>query len=335
MVGVVSTAPHTVMGRSLKESLDAPNPQPIALAGRTPVKVSLENGPIKAGDMLVVASTPGLAAKMVKAGDTIGTALEDYEPPPDGSVGKVMMFVSTGYSSGAMTNFLLEKAGIDTEVIPAELDIGRVLLAQLLIEKKDITSTSTLSEIYTDRVVAGLEIISPRVVTDTLVTDSIEPVEDDIRMKIVEGGRLVIERVSRDALSLTFGPKGPPGISVVSIDELGNAFFAGALTGSSLEIGSPGAPSGITLYDTETGEPYCTKVVRGQLITVSGKCSGAVTAPPAVEEAPSDPELTSSPAEEASPLETPEATYEAPPEEAPEPPPDLPPPEAESVAQAP
>ncbi len=153
VVGVVSTAAAVVMGRTISET--AENPQPIALAGRTPVKVSLENGPIKTGDLLGPSSIPGVAAKNEKAGMVIGAALEDYDPPQDGGIGRVMIFVQTEYSSGARTNRLLERAGFDPDNIPPELDIGRLMLAQALVEKRDITTETPLSEVFTDRVVAG------------------------------------------------------------------------------------------------------------------------------------------------------------------------------------
>jgi hypothetical protein len=60
------------------------NYKPIALAGRVPCKVSTENGPIKAGDLLTTSSTPGHAMKANEPwrGGIIGTALEDF--PKDG-----------------------------------------------------------------------------------------------------------------------------------------------------------------------------------------------------------------------------------------------------------
>ena len=51
---------------------------PVALAGRVPVKVTLENGPVKRGDFLTPASKPGFAMKAVKPGITIGRALEEF-----------------------------------------------------------------------------------------------------------------------------------------------------------------------------------------------------------------------------------------------------------------
>ncbi|MBI4039324.1 hypothetical protein HY388_00670 [Candidatus Daviesbacteria bacterium] len=50
----------------------------VALAGRVPVKVSLENGPIEKGDYLTSSSTPGVAMKATKPGQVVGKALEPF-----------------------------------------------------------------------------------------------------------------------------------------------------------------------------------------------------------------------------------------------------------------
>ncbi|HDQ88593.1 MAG TPA: hypothetical protein ENN92_00370 [candidate division WWE3 bacterium] len=50
----------------------------VALAGRVPVKVSLENGPIKAGDPITIGSTAGVGVKATQSGMIVGRALQSY-----------------------------------------------------------------------------------------------------------------------------------------------------------------------------------------------------------------------------------------------------------------
>jgi hypothetical protein len=115
---------------------------------------------------------------------------------------------------------------------------------------------------------AGLEIISPRILTNTLMVNSIEPAEKGIY--------------------------------------LGNAFFSGGIT-----VGSKDKPAGITLYDTETGEPFCMKITRGSLVNVPGEC---VSLPDFLEtqenpEAqPSEPSESLAPSEASEPSEPSEPT---------------------------
>ena len=69
VAGIVSTQPHLVMGMELVkdeetgEEIPGVNAVQLSLAGRVPVKVSDENGPIKRGDFLTSSSIPGHAMK--------------------------------------------------------------------------------------------------------------------------------------------------------------------------------------------------------------------------------------------------------------------------------
>ncbi|QQG46363.1 MAG: DUF5011 domain-containing protein [Candidatus Niyogibacteria bacterium] len=49
---------------------------------------------------------------------------------------------------------------------------------------------------------------------------------------------------------------------------------------SSLTIGSSDKPTGITLYDEVTGEPYCLSIASGITKTIAGVCLGLTTPPP-------------------------------------------------------
>jgi len=93
LLGVVSTSPRgdLVLGGQ------ADGVVPVALIGRVPVKVSTENGPIEAGDSLTSSSTPGVAMKATKAGSTIGKALQPYDSPDPGTVGKITVFVNLSW----------------------------------------------------------------------------------------------------------------------------------------------------------------------------------------------------------------------------------------------
>jgi hypothetical protein len=73
VVGIVSTDPGIKMSAALSGV-------PVALAGRVPVKVTLEGGPIRSGDLLTTSSTPGHAMKASEPwrGGIVGTALEEF-----------------------------------------------------------------------------------------------------------------------------------------------------------------------------------------------------------------------------------------------------------------
>jgi hypothetical protein len=108
---------------------------PIALVGRVPVKVSLENGPIKQGDYLTVSSTPGVAMKATKAGYVLGKAMVDY----DGSTGNtVLVFVkTTWYQPNAsviftdVSNLHVQFVQADNATISGTLNVGRIIAGKI------------------------------------------------------------------------------------------------------------------------------------------------------------------------------------------------------------
>ncbi|MBI2637197.1 MAG: tail fiber domain-containing protein [Parcubacteria group bacterium] len=89
-IGVISENPYLTVGKAVKDAVE--HREPVALSGRVPVKISLENGPIRSGDLLTISSTPGTATKLVGSGQVIGRALE-----PSNRTGKVMMLVDNYY----------------------------------------------------------------------------------------------------------------------------------------------------------------------------------------------------------------------------------------------
>ncbi len=206
-MGIITTNPGLVIGDV--EDPDA-KAAPVVLAGRTPVKVSTENGPIATGDLLTPSSKPGVAMKATKAGQIIGQAMGPFSG--DG-VGMTVVFVKTNFSHG--TNV----SGID----PSH---AKETLAYLAQEQQTIqTEPSDLSEIFTDRVVAGLGVVTPEVTANKVATDALEAASgDDIQIKLTENGRLVAS--------------GPNGKEAFSFDSKGNTTMALDLNvGGSIAVG--------------------------------------------------------------------------------------------------
>ncbi|MCB9810516.1 hypothetical protein H6777_00020 [Candidatus Nomurabacteria bacterium] len=78
IIGVVSTKPGLLLGYDDSSLEEGEEVFPIALSGRVPIKLSNENGSIKAGDELTLSSIPGVAMKATSTGKIIGVALEDF-----------------------------------------------------------------------------------------------------------------------------------------------------------------------------------------------------------------------------------------------------------------
>ncbi|MFA5854259.1 MAG: hypothetical protein WC866_04195 [Patescibacteria group bacterium] len=91
LLGVISTKPGFLTG---KQDTDT---QPVALAGRVPVKVSTESGEIKPGDPITSSSVPGVGMKAAEAGRVIGIALQGWN---EDGIGMVMVFVNPSWWNG-------------------------------------------------------------------------------------------------------------------------------------------------------------------------------------------------------------------------------------------
>jgi len=102
ILGVISDGTGGFLINSNAKSTDAPlTGKPLVLAGRVPVKVSLENGPIQIGDFLSPSSTPGVAMRAGDFGPTIGIALEAFSEEKTQArnkqrMGTVLCFVKAG-----------------------------------------------------------------------------------------------------------------------------------------------------------------------------------------------------------------------------------------------
>ncbi|MDD3002855.1 MAG: hypothetical protein PHS06_03240, partial [Candidatus Shapirobacteria bacterium] len=160
LVGVVSSTPAITIGSVDDNETSA---VPVALSGRVPVKVNTENGPIKAGDPLTSSSTPGVAMKATKAGAIIGTAMSDFDGE---GTGHVLVFIKNGVGNGTKIADLLP--GVDENAA----DFAKQILDELMWQKDNLVLTD-LSEIITDRLVAGVEIITPKIVTDKTQTKNL------------------------------------------------------------------------------------------------------------------------------------------------------------------
>ncbi|HVC08496.1 MAG TPA: hypothetical protein VNH15_00975, partial [Elusimicrobiota bacterium] len=102
LLGVISDGSSSFEIESHVMSLDKSYPgKPLVLAGRVPVKVDLEGGPIKIGDYLTSSSRPGYAMKAAGPGPTVGIALENFGTKSgamgeNGETGNILCFVHAG-----------------------------------------------------------------------------------------------------------------------------------------------------------------------------------------------------------------------------------------------
>jgi len=102
ILGVFSEKPGLRLSQA-ETHINGARPIPIALAGRVPVNVTDENGPIQPGDYLTSSSTPGYAMKATQPGPTVGKALEAFSGP---GTGKVLTFINISYYEPSISGVL-------------------------------------------------------------------------------------------------------------------------------------------------------------------------------------------------------------------------------------
>ncbi len=206
MLGVVATSPGIVLGDP------GTNGYPVALVGRVPVKVTNENGQIYAGDRLTSATRSGYAMRATQAGRVLGQSLSDAvdwtvcegEDPASSDAllcTTVLVFVNlTDYTGQSVELAMTERhqtdstLGSDGLVGSATIDgveqglgsdTASVRLAtsaptkqeQILSFLKEIRDKEVgrvSSEVFTGRVSASTEVITPTLYADQIFAKSIK-----------------------------------------------------------------------------------------------------------------------------------------------------------------
>jgi len=91
VVGVISTTPAMTLNNTTET-----NGAPLALAGIVPVKVTNENGLVRAGDFITASSLSGYGMKAIEPGTVVGKALQDLT----GERGTIRIIVSLSWFGG-------------------------------------------------------------------------------------------------------------------------------------------------------------------------------------------------------------------------------------------
>ena len=99
VAGIISDPAQAglIIGGSHPMDVGRDDVKPVALAGRVLTKVSTENGPIRAGDLLTTASRPGHAMRATRTGYTVGKALQSFGGNQESTTGKIWVHVNLGW----------------------------------------------------------------------------------------------------------------------------------------------------------------------------------------------------------------------------------------------
>jgi hypothetical protein len=291
VVGVVSTAPGITLGEELSTPFGAEK-HPIALAGRVPVKVSDENGHINVGDTITLSSLDGIGMKDGE-GAVVGIALEAYD--------------ATDYLSQGTVEVETKNETTGNKICtPDEVVDNSKLHGGVDSEGGGYrpTATSTYSETCIDEYVTiypsnssaqDVQVQSKTVKIGKIMV-LVSPSKSNLSLK---GSILEQLEVETDIITnipkvkvladINMNGKGIENIAFLkgvsnnwSIDDTGtliaeNVIAKNVVVQESLEIGSDTKATGITIYDSVDGSPYCFKIENGAMRSEPGKCSSTPT----------------------------------------------------------
>lgn len=262
LLGIVSTEPGVRLNSDAHPDNNHPYIVPIALSGRVPVKVSMENGPVSVGDLLTSSSIPGIAMKSIKPGMIIGKALEDFHAD---TAGKIMAFISLSWAdplvyltdNGSLhitaslaldnqedqaKNYLLQdnvgniinRIASLSQAMIANLQTGMINTKELIAENMSAVNAYIRTG-KVDNLSVNNSLISPVAEIALIKTNLISPLSQD--------GQIAVKI---DNTTLSIHPDAnASSAAVATFDNQGNASFSGTLRSSGLDVHADATVSGI------------------------------------------------------------------------------------------
>jgi hypothetical protein len=217
-IGVVSTDPYSVASQDDGHSVV------MALAGRVPVNVSLENGPIAIGDYLTASSTPGFAMKATKAGHSLGIALTSY----DGTQSNAQVTLQLGVGYRAVSPV---EAGVSDGIITSKLSADGALTIDTG-ALSDVAATGDSANLST-RATTKDDAVQLDTPTPSSSVGSAIKIEDSAG---IGTGAAEIKPDNTSGAEGGFTLFDSEGSETVRIDQAGNADFKGALNVASAAV---------------------------------------------------------------------------------------------------
>jgi hypothetical protein len=277
-IGVVSTMPGLTLGSGPDYNGGG---YAIALAGRVPVKVM---GDIKVGDAIALDSD-GIGRKAYPGDMVIAIALDDSQ------AGVVLGFINK-------TNQGVSISGVDMNVV-GTTTVGLDTINGLRPVTYTYANSSTTQYGFVPEEVSALD---PHLVTvdgngkitgvnynglTAVLASSVQQI--DVKVNAIDQRLMHLEAIIGsttpevatpiNGISLDGILVGLQNVGVTIVQDI--AYMKNVFV-DSLTVGSKAKPSGITLYDDVTGDPYCLKMHNGAMVSLAGACDNqpaATTAP--------------------------------------------------------
>ncbi|MEK7585901.1 MAG: hypothetical protein AAB477_01545, partial [Patescibacteria group bacterium] len=199
-----------------------------------------------------VGDGPGVTGAPDEEGATPEVVVEETPAPTVSGTGPkcgyAMLFAGLGESLGKNVEILATEFGSlqggETTIGGVTTTIGTQssIMAFLRASKADLLTRAIMPEsIFTDRIAAGLEILTPTLIADNVKTNTISAVDGNVigmilgtDGKFTIGGQTANTIANPDGTTTTTTTASAP---VITFDSLGNATFAGTVSAKEIKIG--------------------------------------------------------------------------------------------------
>jgi hypothetical protein len=256
-IGIISEKPGFLMrgyGFSEEGRVDQNLVRPLSLSGRVPVKVSTVNGPIHVGDPITTSPISGTGMKATQAGFVVGRALENYSNTDPNATDRILVMISlTWYDPDVyLTNTgnfniakdtggnyqltdssnngsVIERVGAFGQIVAANIKAGAIIAKEGFIEGGfKVADTIIAGAVETENLATQSFIAFQGTVDNLLVKSGL--VAGNIQTKLISplaDGTDVTVQIGTATESGKFAVQNSAGTEVASIDNSGNAAFAG------------------------------------------------------------------------------------------------------------
>jgi len=286
VAGIISAQPAYLIGQEFRDEMQ----MPVALAGRVPVNISLEAGEIKKGDWLVPSTRPGYAMKY-NADYLRQMASASSSPAIEIDLSNVPLIgIALGDFSSSTISDLIDVSYQTYRVrFGNDVDSSQINRLNARYKARNIT-TSTIeirsnyaASYLKEKIIDGYELISERTEQqpnpEFQARGNNEQIMCLVRSGFVNANNSRLSNASKLTVDeengkIVLGTESEfDSVGALSFEIDADGFLAvSKLKAGELEVGSNEKRTGITLYDEETGAPYCMKIKAGAMISLPGKC---------------------------------------------------------------
>jgi hypothetical protein len=294
LLGIITTTPGVKLGSDVVGG--NAQKQPVALVGRVPLNISLENGRIKKGDYLTSSSRPGIAMRATDPGRVVAIALEDSLESNlnENGTGKLLVYVNPHTYLGvtfwdrteskfSRWGYVVKRALLEFGI--SILDNGNVgigtdnpvtklqVAGDLRIGTKEnpgciqdfngrpIAGTCVVDELFANELASSSPLVSSSTPIDLTNLLQINSLQTQIN-NIVASSTSWLANLK----DIFFGTLSAD--HVITID----------LKADIIEARRKSVSSGIEFIDSLTNEFYCLSIASGEWQKLKGECiSGSVT----------------------------------------------------------